>query len=69
MAKHVVGGLMSVSDAKPLIWVKDKADGHMLLLSSFEGDYVFIDSPEDMDGLYESYEYIDGTPCGKLEEE
>lgn len=55
----------------PLIWLKCSETGAERLATGFdrEGNNVFVGYWCDMSELYTDYQYLDGTPVGKLVEE
>lgn len=56
----------------PLIWVKGKINGVKALVVGIGDGDVFIRFGEDpvikLDFLFKHFTYLDGTPCGKLEQ-
>lgn len=55
----------------PLIWLKCSETGAERLATGFdrEGNNVFVGYWRDMSELYTDYQYLDGTPFGRLVEE
>lgn len=50
----------------PLIWVKHKRGNCRQLIVCLNEDRVVLsDRGEDMQGLFENYTYLDGSPIGK----
>ena len=55
--------------AMPLIWIQMKYTYHRYLINYFGKDYVSNqDEDIQLNRLYSQYEYLDGSPIGKLEE-
>ena len=55
----------------PFIWLKNKRDSSIRSISSFHTDSQVAVSGEfySLKALFEYYEFLDGTPCGKEIEE
>lgn len=51
---------------EPFAWLKDKEDGHYLIISSLDDDNISINSHEDWDfaGLMREFTFADGKPFG-----
>lgn len=55
--------------AMPMIWVRNKTFKDCRLITVFRDKVVMIIvSGEDMKELFKDYTYLDGSPCGKLED-
>lgn len=58
---------------KPMIWVKDKpyfltTVGTHLIVGIFEHVVRISNSIVPLQNLFDNYTYLDGSPCGKVEE-
>lgn len=56
----------------PLIWVKDKpafnSEGARLIAETFKHVVRLGNSTVHLQNLFDYYTYLDGSPCGKVEE-
>lgn len=62
--------LATTANTMPLIWLKNKEDHSICLITSFNtaiGEAVVSDSFYNLEGLFNRFEFIDGTPCGVKE--
>lgn len=62
------GAWVRKTNTKPLIWVKGKTSHTILNIDAFCEDAIYVgDEWLKMPGLFESYTFLDGTPCGVKE--
>ena len=57
---------------QPFGWVKDKEDGHLVLITEIDrtGNISLLcNGGWDLDGIKDNFTFADGTPFGILEEE
>lgn len=55
---------------KPLIWVKLNIDNLTSLITDFFIDVIYMSNLEmSLEGLFNDYTYLDGSPCGIEEDE
>ena len=50
--------------ARPLVWIRHKESGNVLLITGYLNNGVFADTFYSFAELFEKFEYLDGTPCG-----
>lgn len=52
------------ANARPLVWIKHKESGNVLLITGYLNNGVFADNFYSFEELYEKFEYMSGKPCG-----
>lgn len=50
--------------ARPLVWIKHKESGNVLLITGYLNNGIFADNFYSFEELYEKFEYMSGKPCG-----
>ena len=69
VGKFTTGTIIEDNLTKPLIWVRAKGTSNCYLVGGF-GDFdIYVKGVwMHFDNLCKKYEFLDGTPCGVLEE-